>query len=72
MNNHTKQLARCRWCDRNDRPVEAMAIYSFKQSYGGFTGVCKDCFNDPAAEARYHRRMDARQNQPPHKTTSGL
>lgn len=50
-------MARCRWCDRNDRPIEAMAIYSYKHSYGGFTGVCKDCMNDPAAEARYHERM---------------
>lgn len=50
-------MARCRWCDRNDRPIEAMEIYSYKHSHGGFTGVCKDCMNDPAAEARYHERM---------------
>jgi hypothetical protein len=51
-------MARCRWCDRNDRPIEAMAIYSYKHSYGGFTGVCKECMDDPTAEARYHYRHD--------------
>lgn len=52
-----KKLARCRWCDRNDIPMENMAIMSFKSSYGGFTGVCKTCIKDEDAENKYHSRM---------------
>lgn len=57
-------VARCRWCDRNDRPIGDMAIFSYKLAYGGFTGVCKECMNDEKAEARYLLRMDARHNDP--------
>lgn len=52
----TNEIARCRWCDRNDIPTDNMAIFSWKQSYGGFTGVCKACFLDEKAEARYMLR----------------
>jgi hypothetical protein len=35
--------ARCRVCNNNKIPFNEMAIFSYKISYGGFTGVCKKC-----------------------------
>jgi hypothetical protein len=58
-----KALARCRWCDRNDVPIEKMAIYSFKRSFGGFTGVCKACIGSESAEAAYHARVAERMSR---------
>lgn len=49
----TEEVARCRWCDNNAVPVSRMAIYSWKDSYGGFTGVCRACFYDSKVHARY-------------------
>lgn len=34
---------RCRECDRNDIPLANMAVFSFKEWFRGFTGICKEC-----------------------------
>lgn len=48
-------LCRCRWCDRNDVPLSDMAVYSFKVSFGGFTGVCRKCINSDEREVAYFK-----------------
>lgn len=63
MNQNEPQLARCRVCDRNDIPVENMAIYSWKISFGGFTGVCAKCINDDHAWVGYNNRIDANRRE---------
>jgi len=52
------KFARCRWCDNNRIPMTNMAIMSYKASYGGMTGVCKNCFGSEAAEINYMRRNE--------------
>lgn len=57
------ETARCRRCERMDVPLSEMAIFSWKEIFQKFTGVCKECMNNPESEQRYHDRLIASMNE---------
>lgn len=40
----SETVARCRECQNNEVPLADMAIFSWKVTYGGFTGYCLKCY----------------------------
>jgi len=48
------KTARCSHCKRNDISLLNMAVFSWKECFQKFTGVCKECMNEEKEQEFYN------------------